>query len=757
MRALKLSGVLICVLVNMSCKGTVANVATELSGVQSTGAKMGQKGKLRVTFTSPVSSDTDVTVTSLSPTIANVPQHVTVPTGALTADVEYDGIAIGQAIVTATSGAQTRSTTLSVVDDFRVYSSNSTTALEVGALVGYGFSLNASPPAPTDIAITVADASIVTVPSTITVTPFTSYQQLYLSGKGVGSTLVTASLGGATANLNVKVVDHARLRYFSVPNVLENGSYANLSVSLDATVAQTTPVTITSSDPSVAAAPTTMIVPAGSTSSPSVAIQVVGVGTTQFTATLGDSTLGGPLTSIASAQISSLSFNTALQAGFSSLLNVSLNATAAMPHVITLTSSDPSVLAVPATATIDANNSSVSLAVTPLKNGDAVIIASFNGLSVQVAAHVGGNANTNPLYLYAPTPVAVGGFTNLQVYTYTYGKSVMLTSSDPTVIAVPDTVQVSYGQTIALNPLKAGTTTITATSNGMSAFYDIRVVDHVTISQMPSSITLNVGQSTTSYIYLSAVAPIGTVLTLTSSDPAVLSVPATVTPSDGQTYAPVPIKGLATGTALLTATVGATSRTAVVYVGGTTNNVAYLSSASADSTTLQVGASTAATVSLSTSTLNDLPIDVTFGTPGIVSIPTALPLIAAGQSQVTYPLRAIGAGSTVVNVTVDGKKVTFTVNVVTDPTFTLTGPSNLAVGGFDVVTLQSNCALPANVTFAIASSTPAAATVSASTATLGPGSGAPYVNLGVKGVATGSSNITATSGAIVKTLAVSVP
>src|SRR5690349_1514824 len=93
---------------------------TQLEGISPSGAVMGQKGKIRVFFSNPLGADIDVALSSGSPEIATVPDHVTVPAGAVSADAEYTAVSPGLAVFEATSGDETVTSTANVVDMLRL-------------------------------------------------------------------------------------------------------------------------------------------------------------------------------------------------------------------------------------------------------------------------------------------------------------------------------------------------------------------------------------------------------------------------------------------------------------------------------------------------------------------------------------------------------------------------------------------------------------------------------------------------------------
>ncbi|MFO1428573.1 MAG: PKD domain-containing protein [Candidatus Competibacteraceae bacterium] len=140
----------------------------------------------------------------------------------------------------------------------------------------------------------------------------------------------------------------------------------------------------------------------------------------------------------------------------------------------------------------------------------------------------------------------------------TGGLTINFVSSQPNIATISASTFVPAGQqTPAVNPqvtgVNFGTTQITATAAGYAPdTRDVQVT--LTLSFDPG--TLNVVQTTTKNITLklSAAAPTsGLTVNLSTDDPAIATVPATVNVAGGQTSAQVPITGVAIGATQLNA------------------------------------------------------------------------------------------------------------------------------------------------------------------------------------------------------------
>src|SRR5262245_18635174 len=93
-----------------SMSGPPGGGPSSLVSITSSGAVAHQKGRIRVTFSNPVGAATDVTLASASTASATVPDHVTLPAGAASAEVEYVAVSPGQTIFQAVSGMDTQNT-----------------------------------------------------------------------------------------------------------------------------------------------------------------------------------------------------------------------------------------------------------------------------------------------------------------------------------------------------------------------------------------------------------------------------------------------------------------------------------------------------------------------------------------------------------------------------------------------------------------------------------------------------------------------
>jgi len=231
-------------------------------------------------------------------------------------------------------------------------------------------------------------------------------------------------------------------------------------------------------------------------------------------------------------------------------------------EVVSLSSSNPSLASVPATVTVAAGSPSAvfnvqTSAVTA--NTDVSISATLNGTTLTSTFTL---TPQQPLASLSVSPSSVVGTAGANgVVTLaavaTSDTQVLLSSSNPSVVSVPASATVpqgvkSGGFIIGTNPAATTTTvTITATSGGVTKTATLTVAPFATATPTPtpgsgatlSSLTLNPtslrgGDSSTGTVTLSAAAPSGgAVVTLTSSNTSLATVPSSVTVSAGSTHA----------------------------------------------------------------------------------------------------------------------------------------------------------------------------------------------------------------------------
>ena len=339
---------------------------------------------------------------------------------------------------------------------------------------------------------------------------------------------------------------------------------------------------------------------------------------------------------------------------------------------------------------------------------------------------------TFPVTLGSPAPVAV---------------TISLISSDPSKLSVtPATVSIAAGATApASQPqvtgLNAGSATITATASGYtSASQTVQVVE--TMSFVPSSWTIMLPPGMQNLaLTLSAPLPAALVVTLSSSNAGVASVPANVTIPANVLSVNVPITGVAQGAATITATApnipNATASITVSNVGpvGVISLPANVKVAPGQPAPFPVTLSIAApaggvTVSLSS---ND---------PSVTVTPTVF--VAAGATAPVTQPQIVGVAFGTATISASAPNYTPAAQAVqVGATLSFTPPTlMIAVGPGNLQLNLSSGAPAAGLTVNLVSSNSGVATVPLAVS-FAPG--ATSANVAVTGVTAGSAVITAST------------
>ncbi|HLY18919.1 MAG TPA: FG-GAP-like repeat-containing protein [Bryobacteraceae bacterium] len=427
---------------------------------------------------------------------------------------------------------------------------------------------SAAPPGGWTVSLSSSNPAVASVPASVTVgagaivsSAFTITTSAVSTGTPV---TITATVNGspATAILTVNPIAVA----FTLPATSVAGGLPLTSNTL--TLASPAPAgglvfNLSPSNPALVSMPASVTVAAGATASPAFTINTAAVGSNTTVAIFAG--LNGVPGFIASAGVNLLAATpgavllaaTTITAGLSTNSNtISLAVLAPTSGIVVgLSSSKPAVAYVPASVTVP-NNASVSPPFTitagyVAASTPVTITASFSGVSVTAtltvapdgvaavnlasSSIVGGQAagGSNTVTLLSPAPPS--------------GAAVKLTSSNPAVAAVPNSVKVNAGaaSSAAFAITTAAVTvstpvTITAAYNGLAASAAVMVnplaPSSVNLTQAGIQGGKSLGGNTVS---LNAPAFAGgAVISLSSSRPAIAAVPAAVTVPAGSLASP---------------------------------------------------------------------------------------------------------------------------------------------------------------------------------------------------------------------------
>lgn len=467
----------------------------------------GGNGFLTVTISAAQSTSTTISLTSSASSIASVPATVTIPASQLTAPITVSGNTPGTAVITASLNGTSATSTVTVTPNLPTIVSllPSTTSLNLGAIGTLTVRISAVQSSATTIQVTASPTGRVTVPATVSVPAGQLTTTVPVTAVGLGTAIVHVSLNSSMAEAAVQVTPPppAVVSLLPSPLPLVVGASGTLTVTLNAGQLTNTEVAVTVDQPSRVQVPAIVTVPAGQTSAP-FTVTGLAVGNATVTGTVNGTTKTAAVqVEPPPAQVVSLLPNPLpLQQGATGSLTLTINAAQLSDTVIPLTNSAPTIVQVPASITVPANQLSATIPVTALLAGNATITASINGSTVSSQVQV----TLPPPVVTSLTPVTQslpkgrpGTLTVTLSRAPTDVTVVALTSSATNVAQVPASVTVGAGQLTAdfpVNTVGEGTATITASLNGGSATATITVTpaELVLLTLSPQDFTLFVGQ-----------------------------------------------------------------------------------------------------------------------------------------------------------------------------------------------------------------------------------------------------------------------
>jgi hypothetical protein len=266
-------------------------------------------------------------------------------------------------------------------------------------------------------------------------------------------------------------------------------------------------------------------------------------------------------TAVATASIAFTPANVTIAGTVTQNLTLSLSAPApANGQIVNVYSSVPAIATVPASVTFPPGAFTVTVPVTTFAPGKAVIHASALPNISDTTASLNVLPNSSTVISFAPQSITINGPATLQYATLSIagatpatGLLVNLTSDNPSVATVQSSIVFAPNMrsvTVPVTSVAPGTAIIHASALPTVADTTLNVTvtpkRATTISFNPSTATITAltGQSLT--LTLSIPAPAnGITFSLSSSNPSVATVPATVTCAANTTTVNVPITGVA--------------------------------------------------------------------------------------------------------------------------------------------------------------------------------------------------------------------
>lgn len=721
---------------------TPNSLTTTLTEITNTDALAGGSGRLRVTRGNAAASAV-VKLASSNPDVATVPASVTLQEGETSAEVEWQGVSVGTAVFTATLGKSSVDNTARVVSSRRPsefsfdwdrvqLGASTTVSLYLSAVLG------------TDDVMTCSSSNeeVVSVPEKTPVPAWSSNGIFSVTAMAPGVATITCELGGVQVSDTLSVVNDLQLEVFLDNLRGEVGSTVGIDVYLNAVPADAAVVTLTSSAPNVIAVPSEVIIE-DATYAPAIA-SVLGVGSALITMKLGDQTSAVTVSGIDKPHLWRAAFSDArVTAGTPVSLNVGLDAYVGSQATATLASSDDSVLSVPASLQIARNRQTANTILVPKKAGTAVVTTTLNGDSLRSTLSVAAQTSITGLDL---GDAALAGVENI-LYLFFDAKhfadqAVMLTSSNPSVLAVPAAITLVAGESsvaASIRPLAAGQTTVTASLNGSSFSLVVTVADAVPsliVNASPDIVLA--GDPLELRVSAGLSLPTATTVTLTSSNPAVLTVPATIDVPPNTYNVRVPL------------TAGGVGHTQIVAQAGASTAYASLDVLPAPklgniySDTLQWGAVAEITTYITPAVKTDTTLTTIIGDPTLLEVLT-LPKVPAGGSSVTFLVRAKNkSGTTPFSLKLGDSLANTQITTQETPQITI-APVSPRVGRYTNVLVSADCALADAVLLSFASTNTNVVTVHPSSVLLTPSNnGAVFALYGVTG---GTGDITVTGPA----------
>lgn len=666
------------------------------------------------------------------------------------------GVDYGTATINATAPGYAPATTTVQVGATMTFAQPTVT---INGITSQSVALNLSAPTPAGgltINLASSNPAVATVPSSITFPANATTINVPISAVSLGLTTITAStvapnIANATTNVTVQSAGAIDIPASATVGL---GQTASLAVSLPQAASANVTVTLSSSDASkVTIAPGSVTIPAGQTT-PSAQPTITGVnlGSANITAAAPGFTSGTTAVQVNATVNLPQGLTIVMGTGPQ---NLTLNLSAAAPVggvSVNLSSSNPAAATVPSTVTFSQGQNTVSVIVTAVAPGTAVIHASSapnipdatatvtvtapGTINLPSNATVGlGKSTPFAITLGAPAPSAV---------------TINLTSGDTSKLTIsPVSVSIAAGQTTptaqpTITGVNLGTANISATAIGYtSASSPVQVT--ATLSYAPSSLTiLGTGATQNLTLNLSANAPAGGLsVNTSSSNMAIATVPSTVTFLAGQSTAILTVTSVAPGSTAIHAS-------SLPNIADATANVTVAPPATVNlpaAPSVGLSASAPFAVNLAGPAAADLTVALSSSDTSKVTIsPSSITILAGQTAPATQPtITGVNLGSA--SISASGAGVTpasATAQVNATMTF---APPTATITGFVTQTLALNLsgAAPAGgLTVNLSSNTPGVATVPASVSFA---AGSTSTNVAVTGVGFGTSTITASTAA----------
>ncbi len=525
--------------------------------------------------------------------------------------------------------------------------------------------------ADTTVTLSSSDPAVITVPEAGTILAGSDQVVVPFTGVAIGQAEITAQLAGESRTTTASVVSAIRLLSIEPPGPLQTGARSSLLVRLNARPPTDVVVNLTSSNPAVIGVPATMTFPSFSQEQ-NLPVTAGAPGSAVITATLGSSSEAETVRVVDALFVSRIyAIPEQALVGDNFELEVDLNAVPAADTIVALSSSHPDVAGIPGTVTVPAGERYGRGFAAALAVGGATVTAELNSSVATCSLRVTDTLRVRSVrfdesVLERGQSVWIDVNLNARPLVDTV---VTLTSSDPAILPVPDSVIVRARESVTsilLNPVGTGRVAVFATLGDSMQSDVILVVEPSTappgLSYLTYTGTLKVGDFSTIEVRLSGKAIADTPVTLESSNPTVLSVPSSAIIPLGETSVTVPVAALATGSSRVTASALGQSYTVPILVipGGepTLANVAFSNP--------RVGLSVPLGVTMTDSVLADTTVTLTNSAPEVLFVPASA-IIPSGGRSVSIPITGLAASPPAATVTVTVGATSRTVTIEVQP------------------------------------------------------------------------------------------
>jgi uncharacterized protein (TIGR03437 family) len=419
---------------------------------------------MTATLSHILDSNTTLTLSSSNTSIATVPNTATIAAGQRSVSFQVTGVAAGGATITAMlpaplgGGRATANITVGP-PPFSISLSPNPLTIVAGTSENMRVTINQARNQPTQIALSSSHPGIASVPDSVTIPANITSAQFRVKGESVGGPVtITArlpqQLGGGSATSTVRVVP-VTLSLAPCTEPLTPGTSCAMTATISHALDETTQITLSSSNPSIAFTPIRAFIPAGQRS---VSFQVNGVavgGPVTIRATLPQN-LGGD-SATANITVVPPRFTISLSpdslniiAGTSQNMRVTINQARNQQTQIDLASSNSNIASVPNSVTIPANATSVQFRVTGESVGGPVTI------TAKLPQQLGGDSDNSSVRVLAVTlslapcsePLTPGTSCTMTAtisHALDIHTELRLSSSDTGIARVPDTATIPAG------------------------------------------------------------------------------------------------------------------------------------------------------------------------------------------------------------------------------------------------------------------------------------------------------------------------